>query len=64
MNTFLTSYNKNKALSTARQEPIAERRVEESGSSDGQVQLPSSTTPSALQIDVRTKEGFKDLVRF
>lgn len=35
MNTFLTSYNKNKAMSSARQEPIAERRAEESGSSDG-----------------------------
>jgi len=52
MNTFLTSYNKNKAMSSsARQEPIAEKRMEESGS-------------SSLHIDVRTKEGFKDLVRF
>jgi hypothetical protein len=75
MNTFLTSYNKNRALSSARkaepskQEVIVERRAEESGSSDGLVKLPPASTLSSqksdnLQIDVRTKEGFKDLIRF
>jgi hypothetical protein len=90
MNTFLTSYSKNKGGASARtynqqQDVIAERRAEESGSPDGMqlnlVPVPRNETvkhptkpgglkqlsevdSNTLKIDVRSKEGFKDLVRF
>ena len=62
MNTFLTSYNKNKAggvssrTAIQQQEVIAESRADELDSGDD--------FEKSLNLDLQTKEGFKDLIRF
>jgi|LauGreDrversion4_2_1035121.scaffolds.fasta_scaffold12064_2 hypothetical protein len=58
MNTFLTSYNKNKGgISHRTNNNQGEVIIEASKGGE-------SETSSTMKIDVRTKEGFKDLIRF